>query len=473
MLDASGVSCHAVVGHSSGEIAAAVAAGHITPAQAIKIAYYRGKAASGAKYETPVGMLAVGLGVENVQPYLSETSIQIACINSPESVTLSGKRSELESIESTLKDDGHFVRLLQVDAAYHSRYMAIIAGQYEDLLERHVEWPEQSEEHTAMFSSTTGKKADRLRASYWVENMIMPVLFNQAVQKMISQPEGVDILIEIGPSNALAGPINQIKKAVSASIEYTSAWKRGPEALQTMLKLAGRLFTIGYPINLAQMNKDSKPCSPSVVVDLPNYSWNHTTKYWHESEASMDWRFRKFVHHDLLGNKVLGTPWTQPVWKKVLKVQDLPWLRDHKVITLYVLQSVLSLLRSDANDVCVQLGESVIFPASGYLAMAIEALFQKSKATGRLPDETDVNQATYQLRNVSFSRTLQLEDQDKDSKILLSLNPCSSTMDSWHEFKISSIATDIINDHCQGLICIGEQTKEGMSFRIPYIKFRE
>ena len=451
------------MGHSSGEIAAAVAAGHITPAQAIKIAYYRGKVTSAAKYETPVGMLAVGLGVEKVQPYLSDTSIQIACINSPESVTLSGKRSELESIESTLKDDGHFVRLLQVDAAYHSRYMAIIADQYQDLLERHIKWPEPSEERVAMFSSTTGKMAVRfLGPSYWVANMTSCVVFNQAVQKMISQPESVDILIEIGPSNALAGPINQIKKAVSAPIEYTSAWKRGPEALQMMLKLAGRLFTIGYPINLAQVNKDSNPCSPSVVVDLPNYSWNHTTKYWHESEASMDWRFRKFVHHDLLGNKVLGTPWTQPVWKKVLKVQDLPWLRDHKVITLYILQSIFSLLRNGANDVCVQLGESVIFPASGYLAMAIEALFQKSKATGRLPDETEVNQATYQFRNVTFSRTLPLEDQDKDSKILLSLNPCSSTKDSWHEFKISSIATDIINDHCQGLICLGEQAKEGM-----------
>lgn len=110
----------------------------------------------------------------------------------------------------------------------------------------------------------------------------------------------------------------------------------------------------------------------------------------------------------------------------------------------------------------VQLGESVIFPASGYIAMAIEALFQKSKAIGRLPDETEVNQATYQLRNVTFSRTLPLDDQGRDQKVLLSLNPCPSTKDSWHEFKISSIAKDIINDHCQGLICIGGQTKEGM-----------
>jgi hypothetical protein len=94
--------------------------------------------------------------------------------------------------------------------------------------------------------------------------------------------------------------------------------------------------------------------------------------------------------------------------------------------------------------------------------MAIEALFQKSKATGRLPNETEINQATYKLRNVAFSRTLPLDDPDRDQKIILSLTPCSSTKDSWHEFKISSIGKDLIEDHCQGLICLVENTTEGM-----------
>lgn len=66
-----GIHLHAVVGHSSVEIAAAAAAGMITYAGAIKAAFYRGKAANivGAASQ-PVGMLAVGVGPERVQQYL-------------------------------------------------------------------------------------------------------------------------------------------------------------------------------------------------------------------------------------------------------------------------------------------------------------------------------------------------------------------------------------------------------------------
>jgi hypothetical protein len=88
---------------------------------------------------------------------------------------------------------------------------------------------------------------------------------------------------------------------------------------------------MGAPVQLAAINQDHELQSPSFIYDLPNYSWNHSTKYWYESEASVDWRHRKFVHHDLLGGKILGIPWTEPQWKKVLVLNEHPWLRDHKV----------------------------------------------------------------------------------------------------------------------------------------------
>jgi acyl transferase domain-containing protein len=332
VFKAAGVSCQAVVGHSSGEIAAAVAAGSLTSDQAILIAYYRGKATSGASYEAPVGMMAVGLGPDTVQPHLEGTAIQVACINSPQSVTLSGKKSELVELEKKLKDEGHFARLLLVDAAYHSRHMMPVASQYRELLLKNVQWIGQGSDLATVFSSTTGKiEAGELGPDYWVKNMVSPVLFSQAIQKMITQENAVDLLIEIGPSNALMGPVNQVKKSVSSTIEYTSAWKRGSEALRTMLELSGKLFNMGYPISLAPINRDNEASSPSFITDLPNYSWNHSVKYWGESQSSTDWRFRKFVTHDLLGSKILGTPWTHPTWKKTLRLNDITWLRDHVV----------------------------------------------------------------------------------------------------------------------------------------------
>jgi acyl transferase domain-containing protein len=436
VFQASGVVPQAVVGHSSGEIAAAVAAGHISPEQAILIAYYRGKATSEAVYEAPVGMMAVGLGPDHVLPYLQGTTVEVACINSPQSVTLSGTKSELVPIEERVKDDGHFARLLRVDAAYHSRHMKSVAGRYEDLLRQHVEWPEhdRNNRQSLMVSSTTGKALENPPGpAYWVANMVSPVLFSQAAHELMTGPEAVDCLFEIGPSDALSGPINQVKKVASSSVEYGSAWKRGPQAVSTLLHAAGTLFTMGYPISLTAFNDDAADAPPVFVSDLPNYQWNHSVKYWHESESSHDWRFRKFPYHDLLGSKILGSPWTNPTWKNVLRLSDTTWLRDHL------------------------LGDSVIFPAAGYIAMAIEAIYQKTYATGQIPEGTSISELPFKLRNVAFPRMLTL-DTNGSTKILLSLQPCSSTKESWHEFTVSTITKDgSIEEHCRGLVSVGNQ----------------
>lgn len=111
-----GVSPQAVVGHSSGEIAAAYTAGYLSESDAIKAAFYRGQAALEDSVED-VGMLAAGLGPAKVAQYLApfEDSVQIACYNSPDSVTLSGLSSALEQVRAALVEDGHFARMLQVN----------------------------------------------------------------------------------------------------------------------------------------------------------------------------------------------------------------------------------------------------------------------------------------------------------------------------------------------------------------------
>lgn len=441
IFDASGVSYRAVVGHSSGEIAAAVAAGLLTPEQAIKIAFYRGKATSAVEHRTPVGMMAVGLGPDAAQKYLDGSSIEIACFNSPQGITVSGFRHELEHMEQRIKHDGHFARFLQVNTAYHSRHMDAVAGTYVELLEKHVEWETRPalKSKAIMFSSTTGDVlVESPGVDYWVKNMLSPVLFSQAATSMMQiDSEGVNYLVEIGPSNALSGPVSQIQKATGTSFAYSSTWKRGAEAMKTLLECAGKLFNAGAPISLTPFNDDGLSVAPAFVFDLPNYQWNHSTKYWHESESSSDWRFRKFVHHDLLGSKILGTPWTRPIWKNFLRVSDVTWLKDHT------------------------LGHSIIFPAAGYIAMAIEAMYQKSKVLGAIAADTTVGDQTFKLRNVAFPHMLTLNEH-AGAKLVLSLEPCSSTKETWHEFTISSIPKDgngALEEHCKGLVSIGEHVR--------------
>jgi acyl transferase domain-containing protein len=343
VLEDWGIRPQAVVGHSSGEIAAAFAAGFITSSVAIKLAYYRGQASKKKPPVSRVGMLAVGVDEQTVQKYLEqkETKIQIACYNSPNSLTLSGLVSELEDLRDRLQDDSHFARLLLVDMAYHSDYMNEVGDLYEDMLRDDGVFEKSSKaQHgrrkpVTMFSSVTSAAVDpdtALDAAYWKRNMVSAVRFSGATTELLKQTNA-DFLLEIGPSNALAGPVSQIKKALGKDGQYGSALKRNSESTLPMYEAAGRLFLAGDKnISLAKVNRLSSQTS-KVIIDLPNYVWNHSTRYWHETRASKDWRFKQFINHDLVGSKMSSVGWNAPVFKGTFKLANLPWLRDHKLGT--------------------------------------------------------------------------------------------------------------------------------------------
>lgn len=114
-----------VIGHSSGEIAAAHSAGAITMETAIIISYYRGQVTKSISENdaTPQGgMAAVGLSPEKAKRYLVD-GVVIACVNSPQNVTLSGDSDKLDRVIAGIQSTGDdiFCRRLRVGVAYHSR----------------------------------------------------------------------------------------------------------------------------------------------------------------------------------------------------------------------------------------------------------------------------------------------------------------------------------------------------------------
>ena len=219
--------------------------------------------------------------------------------------------------------------------AYHSQYIRSRAGAYKTLLDKDYKSKPFSQGRIRMLSTVTGRELEQATdADYWQTNMASPVYFDEAVREMTASRDGVDFLVEVGPSGALAGPIAEIQAVLprqGSDIQYCTALRRGQEDLQSLFEVAGRLFIAGYKVDMRKVNRQAAD-DPRVIVDLPNYVWNHATRYWYESEASKDWRFRLFPPHDLIGSKVLGTSWHAPVWKKDLDVDDVPWLKDHKVV---------------------------------------------------------------------------------------------------------------------------------------------
>ncbi|KAL5456401.1 hypothetical protein PMIN06_003908 [Paraphaeosphaeria minitans] len=438
-----GVQPVSATGHSSGEIAASVAAGLLTSEDAIKVAYFRGRAAADVHdaSKSKHGMLAVGLGEHDVIDVLraEELPIAIACVNSPSSVTLSGEVAALSALEQRFKEQGKFARLLQVDVAYHSKYVADIAARYYELMQQECEFPLADATYCKMFSSVTGSENNQAcNADYWRRNMESPVLFNQAVSAALTEDAPADFLIEIGPSGALAGPFKQIKASLgsrAADVSYHAASRRDVAAVDALFEIAGDLFLAGAQVDLARVNQYlPNQQAPSTLIDLPNYSWNHSVRHWYESEASKDWRFRRYPSHDLLGSKVLGTSWHAPSWKKVLKIDEVSWLKDH----------------------CI--GGQVLFPAAGYVAMAIEAQFQTSQSRGFIEEGRSVHEASYRLRNVAFNKAMVIEGSE--SRIMLTLSREDDGEKSWSRFTISSFTDEEWNEHCTGLVALTAGSKQ-------------
>jgi len=432
VLESWGVKASSVVGHSSGEIAASYAAGLLDRAGAIKAAFYRGRAAVNCQNiaENNVGMLAVGLGPNAAAPYCERYAGEawIACFNSPSSVTVSGRKPALEKMAEELKAAGHFARLLQVDLAYHSELMRSIGEEYDNLLSSDQAFKPLagSENKAAMFSSVSGsKKEGAADASYWKSNMVSPVRFADALKELITK-DSPNLIIEVGPSGALAGPVSQVLKALPAGgdVPYCAAWARGSNAGKSLFDVAGRLFSTGAPIDMSLVNQYN---APKTLIDLPNYSWNHTIKYWHENAASRDWRNKRFITHDLLGAKIPGTAWeASPTWRKHLKLDDVPWLRDHKM------------------------GPDVLVPGAGLATLALEAMYQKYCALNPDEDISSPNELAYRFRNVKFDRAVVVEES-KPTTIMLTLSKVPGSKD-WHEFRIRTTASGVIYEHCSGLI---------------------
>jgi acyl transferase domain-containing protein len=170
------------VGHSSGEIGAAYAAGLISATEAIATAYYRGKVVR--DINTNGGMMAVGLGAEAVAPYLvdEEGKVVVACHNSPAGVTLSGDLPALEIVKEKLDKDNVFARFVKTGGkAYHSHHMAPVAEKYENLLEAAkaaAPFDAAQPSDAIMISSVTNSiitKDTVIDAKYWSANLRSPI----------------------------------------------------------------------------------------------------------------------------------------------------------------------------------------------------------------------------------------------------------------------------------------------------------
>ncbi|KAJ5155942.1 hypothetical protein N7492_008745 [Penicillium capsulatum] len=419
------VSPTAVAGHSSGEIAAAYAAGYLSHQDAMRVAWFRGfYSQQAAQSDRRGGMLATGISAQDAQKYLDELpprSVVVACVNSPASTTLSGDVDKIDRLEKTLQKDGVFARKLRVDTAYHSPHMEALVEVVSNAIDC-IKPEDRFGGSIPMLSSVTKERVypAELGGSYWVRNMISAVEFTAAVSQLASLGESIKgrrrpvpikwtALVEIGPHAVLKGPVTQILQSVSpglVALPYHSLVARNQNALRTSLEVAGSLWSTGHGVDLAAVNDCVDPKAPKMVADLPSYTWNHQTSFWHEPLETAQLRQRKFPRHDILGAPLDYQNALEPRWRNFLRISENPWMADHVV------------------------AGSIVFPAAGMMVMATEAARQIAHGKAGLKG--------IEFQDLRFLRGVVIPEEERGLETVLQVSPHPG-MPGWYQFGIFSL----------------------------------
>ncbi|KAF2190022.1 reducing type I polyketide synthase [Zopfia rhizophila CBS 207.26] len=443
LMKSLGVYPKVVLGHSSGEIAAAYCAGAISATSAWKIAYFRGLHSTvlARSDEENGAMLAVGLSAKDVQPHVDSVgNVVIACINSSKNVTISGKNDSINRLERILSDQGVFARKLKVDMAYHSPAMNAAAREYSKSLGK-LKPGVRSPHRITMVSTVTGKwiSEDQLCSpQYWVNNMVSPVKFSEAlggldfgtgrkIWKKLDRShrnhEKATFLMEVGFHGALRGYVRDILNDAGSTgnIGYASVLTRGQSPVKTLRESLGQLYCHGYALNLHTLNQLDE--HPRLLADLPEYQFNHSKSYWEEGRISKRIRLHPQGKLDLLGKPSPDWNLLEAKWRNFIRVSEMEWVEDHRI------------------------NGALIYPAAGMLVMAIEAANQMADAN-RLVEGFD-------LKDVTFLKTLNVPTDANGVETHLYLRQMpdsSSSAIPWSEFRVCSFENNDWQENCRGFI---------------------
>jgi phthiocerol/phenolphthiocerol synthesis type-I polyketide synthase C len=337
LLREQGIVAEAVAGHSVGEVAAAWAAGALTQSEAVRIICARSTAQ--ALTRGAGRMAAISMSETDLHALLIEGGwfdLEVAGINSPENLTLSGPLRQLRELSVVAKKRGIAFRLLDLDYAFHSRCMDPV----KDLLaESLAGFAPLSTPHASFVSTVTGELfAGALDAGYWWDNIRQPVRFESAIRCLISL--GCRTFVEIGPHAILQRYLKECLAASEAKGQVLPSLRKHNDGIDRTEALALHLYLLSDHDTLHTV-------FPTVgrFVDLPTYPWQRE-RHWLPATSEGYHLIERVRIHPLLGwplkDAVAG-------WENILDPRSQPWLTDH----------------------CV--GGAVVLPGAAYIEMALAA----------------------------------------------------------------------------------------------------
>ena len=430
LLKTWGVYPDCVIGHSSGEVAAAYACGALSLAEATRLVYHRATlqqrtAGSGR-------MLAIGLDRPGIEELLDELGIplgtdeeragrvEIACVNAPANTVICGRQGALDPVIAELDRRRLQHVLLPGNIAFHSAVMDSIE---DDALAAFSFLDECTFDGEAPFvSSVTGRVTERLDSAYWWSNIRRPVLFASAMETARREYRP-DIVLEVAPHSALQPTIAQCTEGDIRAPVCVPTLMRDSDVCLGYQETLGALFRAGWDLDFAAQYPRPRP----IAHLLPGHP--------REEQAAMDLmcdnemfvRQGEYSHGPLVGHRV---PAEHLLFESRLSERDFPWLADHRV------------------------HHAAIMPAAGYMELIMEAL-------GGVPVHFEVLEF---LQPCPVPRV--------PVRLQTALQPVASATDEF-TFTISSRSYDVESKselHCRGKVRLaGEERVAGVPERLADI----
>ncbi|MET8578135.1 type I polyketide synthase, partial [Streptomyces sp. NPDC005012] len=317
-----GVEPAAVVGHSQGEVVAAVVAGALTLEQGALVVARRSQAVLACAGEG--GMALVERPVSEVEEFIApfDGALSVAAVNTPGSTIVSGEAEAVVRLVDRLGEQGVYARKINVDYASHNAQMdPLLPGlseQYAGLVPGRATMP--------LYSTVTGEIATgpELDGDYWCRNLRQPVRFDRALDKLLD--DGHTVFVEMSAHPVLAMPLTDAG-AERGGIVVGSLSRRdgGPAQL---LRNLGLLHVQGYELDWDKVLGDT---TGGGLVALPTYAFQREHFWIETAKPSGDVR--------TVGLEVSDHPWLGAALGLAdgeghlltgrLSLTDQPWLGEH------------------------------------------------------------------------------------------------------------------------------------------------
>ena len=267
LAESFGLRPEAVAGHSVGEITAAHVAGVMSLDDAARLVAARASLMDAL----PEGgaMVALEATEDEVTPLLGTTA-DLAAVNGPSAVVVSGDVDAVEAIAARFSGEGRRTSRLSVSHGFHSAHMEPMLERFREV----VDGLTFSEPTIALVSNLTGEVNGATAADpgYWVRHVRDTVRFADGVRSL--QAYGVDLLVELGPVSTLAAMARDTLGA-GATADVVPVLRRDRDEETAFAVAMGRLHALGVPVDWRSFYAGT----PARRVALPTYAFR-SARYW-------------------------------------------------------------------------------------------------------------------------------------------------------------------------------------------------